>query len=245
MNRLRVLVVDDDRDFAESLAMVIESRGHTVALAHSGLEAVERFQREDADISFIDVKLPGMSGLESFLEIRKTRPDAKVVMMTGYSVEQLLAQAVDAGAWGVLRKPLEMPAVVEMLESLNSRPVLIADDDPDFATAIGNLLTDRGWKAHIAKDAREAVEMALSPDLEALILDVRMPVLNGLETYLELKRTGHAIPTIVVTAYADEERGSIERPLAESAWGIMRKPFDPRALIGALEGLAQQKRELR
>ena len=92
-----VLIVDDDRDLAESLADVLEARGYDVELAGSGEEAVERFRRRDFDIVFTDVKLPGMNGVESLFAFRRIRPDAKVVMMTGFSVEQLLTQAVENG----------------------------------------------------------------------------------------------------------------------------------------------------
>ncbi len=98
VNTLRVFIVDDNQDFAESLALLIEGRGYDVELAFSGEEAIEKFHQQDFDITFMDVKLPGMDGVESFVEIRKFERSARVVMMTGYSVEQLLEQAVEQGA---------------------------------------------------------------------------------------------------------------------------------------------------
>ena len=118
MTALRVFIVDDDIDFAESLAEVIKKRGHQVELAHNGEDAVERFRDADFDIAFMDVKLPGKNGVESFFEIRKIKPDAKVMMMTGYSVEHLLRQAVDHGALGVLHKPLDFDRVLEVLDKV-------------------------------------------------------------------------------------------------------------------------------
>ena len=118
MTGLRIFVVDDDRDFAESLADVLEPQGHTVALAFSGEEAVQRFATEDFDITFMDVRLPGMNGVESFFALRKMKPDAKVMMMTGFSVEELLRQAVENGAVGVLRKPFDMDDVAAAIEAM-------------------------------------------------------------------------------------------------------------------------------
>ena len=140
MTKLRVFIVDDDIDFAESLAEVIARRGHSVELAHSGEDAVERFRDAEFDIAFMDVKLPGMNGVESFFEIRKNKPDAKVMMMTGYSVENLLRQAIDNGALGVLRKPLDFDEVLEALKKVKPNGlVLIADDDPDFVASLENV----------------------------------------------------------------------------------------------------------
>ena len=84
----------------------------------------------------VDVKLPGKNGVESFLEIRKFKPESKVVMMTGYSVNQLLDEAVDNGAWGVLHKPFNMELMFEMLGKIKPRGILIADDDPAFVNTI-------------------------------------------------------------------------------------------------------------
>ena len=73
------------------------------------------FRGEDFDFVLLDVKLPGINGVETFLEMRKIRPGAKVMMMTGYSVEQLVAQAIEGGALGVLHKPFAAMQVLELL----------------------------------------------------------------------------------------------------------------------------------
>jgi len=108
MKSLRVLIVDDNEDLAESLAMVLELRGYEAEVAHTGEEAIRTFRDNDFDIAFMDVKLPGNNGVESYMEIRKFKPDARMVMMTGYSMEQLLDKAMENGAWGVIHKPLDM-----------------------------------------------------------------------------------------------------------------------------------------
>jgi two-component system, NtrC family, response regulator HydG len=84
---LNVFIVDDDKDFAESLSIVLENRGYKVDIAYSGEEAISKFRDHDYDITFMDFKLPGQNGVASFLEIHRLKPEARVVMMTGYSVE--------------------------------------------------------------------------------------------------------------------------------------------------------------
>ncbi len=63
----------------------------------------------------MDVKLPGMNGVETFLALRKQRADAQVIMMTGFSVEQLLSRAIENGARGVLYKPLAIPELLRVV----------------------------------------------------------------------------------------------------------------------------------
>ena len=118
MDSLRILIVDDDVDFAEALAEVIEAEGYYVECTHTGGEAVARFRENDFDIAFIDVKLPDMNGLESLFEIRRLKPGAKVMMMTGFSMELLPQQAVEGGAFGVLEKPFAPEALLEAIEAM-------------------------------------------------------------------------------------------------------------------------------
>ena len=91
---LRILVVDDDADNANSLGELFEMEGHRPLVVYDGEGAIAAYLKEDFDIAFMDVMMPGKNGVESFLEIKRLKPLAKVYMMTGYSVEQLLQQAI-------------------------------------------------------------------------------------------------------------------------------------------------------
>jgi two-component system response regulator HydG len=127
---MRALIVDDDRDHGESIAEILETRGHAVAIAYSGEEAVDCFRAGDFDIVLMDVKLPRMNGVEAFHACRAIRPSARVMMMTGYSVEQLVADALNDGALGVLYKPFAVARLFEVLDGLDGRDQPAADAAP-------------------------------------------------------------------------------------------------------------------
>ncbi len=114
MKKLMILVVDDDHDGADGLSEALEFYGHDVTTVYSGEDAVEAFRKVSFDVTFMDVMMLGLNGVESFLEIRKIKPDAKVFMMTGYSARELLDEAVGHGAAGVFHKPF---AIEDALES--------------------------------------------------------------------------------------------------------------------------------
>lgn len=105
MSSTSVLVVDDDRDFAEMMALTLRFRNCSVDVAHSGREAIRLFREKDYDIAFMDVKLPDIDGVEAFVEIRSFRPGARIVLITGYSRDHVLARAVEEGVLGVVQKP--------------------------------------------------------------------------------------------------------------------------------------------
>ena len=115
---LHVLIVDDDRDHAESVADILEMRGYTIDIAGSGEAGVTKYGAGGFDVVLMDVKMPGMNGVEALFAIRQLKPDAQVVMMTGFSVEELVEKAVANGAIGTLRKPLAIPQLLQTFESL-------------------------------------------------------------------------------------------------------------------------------
>jgi CheY-like chemotaxis protein len=115
VKQLEILVVDDDKDNADSLAEIFEMEGHIVTTANSGKEAITAYERKNFDIAFMDIAMPEKNGVESFFEILKFKPRARVYMMTGYSVEALVQQAIDNGALGVLHKPVDLAQLLSLL----------------------------------------------------------------------------------------------------------------------------------
>jgi two-component system response regulator HydG len=232
MRPLEIFIVDDDRDFAESLEDILAGAGHHVELCFDGESAVRIFGEREFDITFMDVRLPGKNGVESFFEIRKLRPRARVVMMTAYSVKQLVAQAVEQGALGVLRKPFDAARMLGMLEDVKPDGViLMADDDPDFVDSLRQLLADNGYKVVVARTGKEALDTILADGIDILVLDLKLPVLSGLEVYLDLKRRNRTLPTIIVTGYAAEEAEAMDRLRSMSVAGCLVKPFPAEDLL--------------
>lgn len=115
---LYILVVDDDTENADSLAELFSMDDHRVKVAHSGEAAIDAFKADDFDVAFMDVMMPGKNGVDSFIEIRQHRPDARVYFMTGYSADDLLKKALDHGAKGVFGKPVDLPRVLETIEAM-------------------------------------------------------------------------------------------------------------------------------
>lgn len=236
MRSLKVFVVDDDPDFAEGIGMSLENAGHDVTFASSGEEALEKYADQDYDITLMDVRMPGMNGVESLLKIRKMKPNAKIIMMTAYSVEDLLRQAITEGAVGVLHKPISSDTLLKALEAASpATVVLVADDDPDFTEGIQSTLSEAGYAVATARNGEQAVEMALNNTVDVLLLDIRMPVLNGLEVHRRLKEHGCNLPTIIVTGYATAESESIRQLMEMSAKGCLVKPIAASDLLSAIE----------
>jgi len=110
--RKRVLVVDDDPVVGRSFDRVLSDKGYLVSTALDGQEALNKLSREEYDVVFTDIKMPGMDGLEVASRIKARRPWIPVVIITGYGTPDNEAKAAAAGVSGFMRKPLS-PDMIE------------------------------------------------------------------------------------------------------------------------------------
>ena len=235
---LRILVVDDDADNANSMGELLEMEGHRPLVVHDGQSAIAAYLKEDFDIAFMDVMMPGKNGVESFLEIKRLKPGARVYMMTGYSVEQLLQQAIAGGAMGVFSKPVNLYQVLDAVSGLGtSGVVLIAEDDPDFGPTLVQLINRNGYRCELVRNGRDAISRVIAGGVDVLVLDLRMPLINGIDVYATLKKQGRSVPTIIITGNASEHSKELALFDDVEVTGILNKPFDPSALLDRLEKL--------
>ena len=115
--KTNVLVVDDLKSIRLTLGGILEDEGYNVVLAEDGYQAIEAANQTPFDLIFMDIKMPGINGVQTFREIKKINPQAVVIMMTAYSVEDLVGQALGEGAYGVVYKPFDIDEIVGMIES--------------------------------------------------------------------------------------------------------------------------------
>ena len=116
-----ILIVDDNVVLITSIALILKRKGHLVATANSGQEAIDMVRDRPFDLILMDVKMQGMSGIEAMEEIRTIRPDAAVVIMTAYDGEPLSIEARGKGAIGVLNKPFDMGEVLRIIEDAGTQ----------------------------------------------------------------------------------------------------------------------------
>ncbi len=112
----KILLVDDDYDFLESLQLILINDGHDVFPATSGSEAVTRYRELKPDIVFLDIKMPGIDGYETFLRIKKHDRSAKIVFTSSYALDD--TKYMDAKAKslaGLISKPFEVDTLRKMI----------------------------------------------------------------------------------------------------------------------------------
>lgn len=113
---ISVLVLDDNEDVALGLAEILELHDYEVTVVHDAKSAVSAFASNDIDMGLFDVRMPGMNGVEAFIEIRKNKPNATVLLMSGYADDEIIEKALSNGALGLLSKPFEPEELLSRLE---------------------------------------------------------------------------------------------------------------------------------
>jgi CheY-like chemotaxis protein len=111
-----VLIVDDDYEMGESLGDVLEARGLIIEKVTSGLAALDKVKQNGFDAALIDLKMPQLNGVETYRRMKQLSPKIKIIMMTAYSGEELVAEALKTGEL-CLYKPLNIDQVVDQLQT--------------------------------------------------------------------------------------------------------------------------------
>jgi len=241
-NKANVLIVDDDIEMTETLSDILEDSGYDVESANDGFKAIERVKARTFDVILIDIKMPGINGVETYKEIKSIRPEAAVMMMTAYSVEDLVAEALREGAYGVMYKPIDIAKVAEFIERIKkSALILIVDDDLSTCETLMDVLKEEGYRTARASSSEEAIKKVQERTFDIVFIDVKMPVMNGLEIYLALKKIRPDIKVIMMTGYRQEVQDLVEEAIKNNAYTCIYKPFDVEKALKLLEGILARK----
>jgi len=238
MKPMRILVVDDDKDFAESIGELIELEGHQPVLAYNGVEALKIFKQNNIDIILLDFKMPGLNGIETLTEIRKLNLSIPVVIMTAYASTDITNDAIEHGAIEVMNKPLDTKKLMNMFScNRQVHNILLLDDDKDYADSLSIALLDEGYKTYVAYNAAQAINYISDNDIQLQILDIRINGKTGIDVWLSIRKKHFNIPTIFISGYTKQFFDQINEISLISNIEIMKKPFSPHELIKKIDNI--------
>ena len=122
MNRLRVLVVDDEEELVSTVCERLTLRGIEADGVITGAAALERIQDKEFDVAVVDVKMPGMGGLEVMRKIRVLRPQLQVILLTGHGSVKESEIGLKEGAFDYLMKPINIENLIGKMREAVSGP---------------------------------------------------------------------------------------------------------------------------
>ena len=141
--KIKVLLVDDEKDFVETLDERLQIRDFNVTTAFSGDEAIKLVEENDYDVIVLDVQRPGKSGIETLKEIKNMENISQVIMLTGHATVKTAIEGMKNGAYDYLMKPTDTDELTEMI---NKAYQLVSEQRDRIRQAeINNILKKRGW----------------------------------------------------------------------------------------------------
>lgn len=117
----RILLVDDEKDFAEMLSLRLQEIGEKVEVAYSGRDGLEKLAKTTIDVVILDVRMPVMDGIETLKEIKKRFPLVEVIMLTGHATTETAVEGMKLGAYDYLLKPSNFEELTVKLENARKR----------------------------------------------------------------------------------------------------------------------------
>ena len=212
------------------MSLVLKRKGYQVSIANNGFEAIDTIKEEFFDIVFMDIKMPVLNGVETYKKIKEINEKIIIIMMTAYAVEDLIQDALKEGAYGVIYKPLDFEKILSLIEESKDTKlgglILIVDDDPGTCTTLKNILTKKGYEVGISYTGEDAIAKVQGKLFDIIFIDMKLPTLNGLETYLALKKINPELIAIMITGYHQEMDELVKEAMNNSAYTCLTKPIN-------------------
>ncbi|MDR3414729.1 MAG: response regulator [Nevskia sp.] len=268
----RVLVVDDNATAREILCTLLRMLGLEVTPCASGAEALQALKQADADrpydMMLLDWQMPVLTGVETARRIRADadlRHQPLIIMVTAYGREDMLQELRDVVIHGMLVKPVNASILLDAVmdacgtslrqavqrkheilvppKDLRGAHVLLVEDNEINQEVACEILAKAGVEVAVANNGREAVDMVRRTPYDLVLMDMQMPVLDGIGATVEIRQDPRfdGLPIIALTA--DVMSADIERCHAVGMNDHIGKPIDVKELFEKLSRWLQRAPE--
>jgi len=139
----KVLLVDDEEEFVETLAERMRTRGMKVSTTNSGADALQLVDDESFDVVVLDLKMPGIDGIEALKRIKRRRPDIQVVLLTGHATIEKGVEAIKEGALEFLEKPIDLSSLTEAIHKAKATKMVLVEKETE--ERIKEILHHKSW----------------------------------------------------------------------------------------------------
>jgi CheY-like chemotaxis protein len=235
----KLLVVEDDPDIARLIQLHLHDKYEEVFVAYRGEDALAIAEREQPDLITLDVMLPGMDGFE-VLEHLKARPVTRDIPVVIVSVIPDQQKGLRLGAFDYVTKPIDEERLIAAVgKALGRRrgTVLVVDDDHDTLSLLNEVLNANEFAVRTLDRGREALAVAQEVRPSLILLDVKLPDLDGYAVLEELKTDDELgdIPVIVMTGSEVIDDAKRKKVLALGAERFITKPFSVKELVEQIQ----------
>ena len=262
--KIRILMVDDEIDFLMATSQALNRRGFEVSTAQNGVQALELLAQvnEQVEVAVLDIRMPGIDGEELFRRIHKEQPELPVIMLTGHGSPISAFKTSKDGVFDYLLKPCDINQLVERIHAALHRvdPVtagsspqpetgtaetirlLLIDDELELLESLKSVLERRMMKVHTASTGAEGLDLLSKAVVEVVVLDLKMPGMDGLEVLRAIRKSYPGIPVVLLTGHPTTETAMLG--MKQGAFGYVVKPPDIEELTDTIRKACQARFDL-
>lgn len=217
---IKLLLVDDEKEFLQSAAAALKRRNIEVHTAENGEKALVLMKSDGFDAAVVDVKMPGIDGVELFRRMKKLNPDLPVIILTGHGSVTQAFETSREGIYDYIPKPCEMDELAEKintavtesrskmkitdtgtLPSETTIRVLLVDDEEELLESLTPVLQRRRMEVHAVLSGGQALAMLKELTVDVVILDVKMPDMDGIEVLKRIRNRYKDLEVILLTGH--------------------------------------------
>jgi DNA-binding NtrC family response regulator len=252
----RLLIVDDEEEFLLSSSQAMSRRGFTVDVAPNGVTALEKVEENDYDAVVLDVKMPDIDGIEVFRQIHKSQPGLPIILLTGHSSIGDAFQTSKEGIADYLAKPIDLDELAKrvnqaisaarkretgdegkppVIDSGDVVRIMIVDDEIELLDSLKKVLQRRKMDVITAPGGEEALRLLREKPIDVVVLDVKMPGMDGIEVLRRIKKEFPGVEVILLSGHPTVE-AALEG-VRLGAGEYLKKPPDIDELVGIIRRL--------
>ncbi len=235
----QILVVDDDRTMVKTLCDVLRLHGWETEGVFSGEEAIEAVRKKGYSAVLMDIKMPGMDGVQALKHMRAERPDLRVLLMTAHTTRDLILEAEREGAIRILPKPMGLEGLLQSLERTlrRARSVLIVDDNQPFLSTLSDGLRAKGFVTVEARSLDAAMRRLQAESPAAILLHLRVDNVQPRESILAIRQVSPAVALILYSGHVPTLDLTETTLPKDWVFARLQKPFAVERLTALLDEL--------
>ncbi|MDH5483830.1 MAG: response regulator [Gammaproteobacteria bacterium] len=235
MTMYNILLIDDNHDLTNGLRLILESEGYYVDVASNGQEGIQLFREKNYSLVFVDVKLPDMNGVEILHLFDQYNPESRVIIITGYRIEQVITASLKDCQSSVIHEPLNIKKLAECINTAKHNNIILLPETPTTDnTKISQLLNESNINTTIIPDSSD-LSMYSQKNYGAIITNTRKPLTTTLNAYAQLKELNARPPLLITMGDHDESMDNDNSLRNINKTGCLFKPFDPLVLLETIK----------
>jgi CheY-like chemotaxis protein len=254
--RSLIMVVDDNEDIAALLKRQLEEVGYAVMAVSNGNEVLEAARQYQPSLITLDILLDKVDGFEVLAQLKADPETRNIPVVIASVLPDMQSKGLSLGAADYLVKPFEEDQVLEtvqsLLETVDTRAtngqrhftkILVVDDDKDIVAWLKKALTNNDFKVSGAYNGKEALQLARANQPDLILLDLKMPDMDGFEVIEQLKddELTANIPVIVITGSSIDKKRDKIKMVGLDAKHLLTKPFSFEQLVSEIRRLEESE----